>query len=102
MDKKDISLLIGNALDRFDTSLYSFLAPVMAPIFFPGYDPVVQLILAYATSITSLFARPIGTFLFGTLALYCGPLYALSYSLIGVGVATVIIGAIPAYEIVGW
>src|SRR5665213_55435 len=100
--KKDISILIGNALDRFDTSLYGFLAPVMGPIFFPHHDPVVQLLLTYATSATSLFSRPLGTFLFGMIARYKGPLCGLSYSLIGVAVTTVCIGCIPRYDVLGW
>ena len=99
--KKDISILIGNALDRFDTSLYGFLAPVMGPIFFPGHDPVVQLMLTYATSATSLFSRPIGTFLFGAIAREKGPLFGLLYSLIGVAVTTICIGCIPSYSVIG-
>lgn len=100
--KKDISILIGNALDRFDTSLYGFLAPVMGPIFFPHYDPVVQLMLTYSTSLTLLFSRPIGTFLFGMIAHYKGPVFGLSYSLIGVAITTVCIGCIPSYQTIGW
>ena len=99
--KKDISILIGNALDRFDTSLYGFLAPVMGPIFFPDYDPVVQLILTYATSITSLVSRPLGTLIFGIIARNKGPVFGLSYSLIGVAITTVCIGCIPSYATIG-
>src|SRR4029077_17815996 len=95
--KKDISIFVGNALDRFDTSLYGFLAPIMGPIFFPHHDPVVQLMVIYATSATSLFSRPIGTMLFGMLARRKGPIFALSYSLIGVAFFTVCIGCIPGY-----
>jgi MFS family permease len=102
MKKIDLSIIMGNVLDKFDTSLYSFLAPLLAPIFFPNYDPAVQLILTYATSITSIFARPCGTFLFGTCARYYGPVYALSYSLMGVAITTIIIGLIPGYGHVGW
>lgn len=100
--KCDISILIGNVLDRFDTSLYGFLAPIMGPVFFPDYDPVVQLMLTYATSVTSLFSRPIGTFLFGMLAKKRGPMFSLSYSLIGVAMATVIIGCLPGYRVIGY
>lgn len=100
--KKDISILLGNALDRFDTSLYGFLAPVMGPIFFPHHDPIVQLMLTYATSFTSLFSRPLGTIIFGMLARYKGPVFGLSYSLIGVGITTVFIGCIPSYVTIGW
>lgn len=100
--KRDISILIGNALDRFDTSLYGFLAPVMGPIFFPDHDVVVQLILTYATSITSLFSRPIGAFVFGMIAQHKGPTCGLSYSLMGVAVTTMCIGCIPSHAAIGW
>lgn len=102
MDKKDISLLIGNALDKFDGALYGFLAPVLAPIFFPNHDHVMQLILSYATSLIAVIARPLGTFIFGMFAQSWGPVRVLSYSLMGVAVATVMIGCIPGYNIIGW
>src|SRR5689334_3744325 len=76
----DLSILLGNALERFDTSLYSFLAPIMAPLFFPHYDPIVQLIAMYGIAATSFIARPVGTFMFCVLAKKCGSLYALSSS----------------------
>ena len=102
LSKKDLSILIGNSLDHFDTSLYGFLAPVLAPIFFPKYEPIVQLILAYSILATSLFTRPIGAITFGLIAQALGPIKALSYSLIGVSICTVIIGLLPTYTIVGW
>ncbi len=102
MKKNDITILLGNILDKYDTSLYSFLAPVLAPLFFPHHDPAVQLILTYATSFTSVCARPCGAFFFGMYARRYGPLCSLSYSLLGVALTTMIIGLIPDYHVVGW
>jgi MFS family permease len=102
LTKKDLSILVGNALDNFDTFIYGFLAPLLAPIFFPDYDPIVQLILAYSVLMISLFARPLGAFIFGTIARKHGPIFGLSYSLIGVAVATVYTGFLPSYEDIGW
>lgn len=99
--KKDLSILVGNVLDHFDTALYSFLAPVLAPLFFPSYDPTVQLILAYSILATSMITRPIGTFIFGILAKNNGPIGPLSLSLIGMSVATLSIGLLPSFEVVG-
>ena len=65
LTKKDISILLGNVLDHFDIALFGFFAPLLGPVFFPAYDPVVQLILTYGLSITSLLSKPIGTYLFG-------------------------------------
>lgn len=102
INKRDTSILIGNTLDHFDTSIYSFLAPMLAPIFFPKYDPIVQLILAYSILATSLVTRPLGAFVFGILAKKYGPVICLSYSLIGVAITTVLIGLIPEYAAIGW
>src|SRR5438093_892004 len=102
LTKKDLSILVGNALDNFDTSIYSFLAPLLAPVFFPKYDPIVQLILAYTVLMISLFARPLGAFIFGVIARKHGPVFGLSYSLIGVAIATVYTGFLPSYEDIGW
>lgn len=102
LTKKDVSILLGNALDHFDLSLFSFFAPLLGPVFFPTYDPVVQLILTYGLSITSLFSKPIGTVLFGMIARNHGPLVGLSYSLIGVAITTMCIGCVPSYADIGW
>jgi MFS family permease len=102
LTKKDLSILVGNALDNFDTSIYAFLAPLLAPAFFPTYDPVVQLILAYSVMMISIFSRPLGAFIFGVIARKKGPVFGLSYSLIGVAVATVYTGFLPTYESIGW
>ncbi len=32
--RTDVSIIIGNALEHFDTSLYVFLAPILARFFF--------------------------------------------------------------------
>lgn len=102
MTQKDTSILIGNALDHYDTAIYGFLAPFLGPVFFPNYDPVVQLILAYSVLGTSLVTRPIGAFIFGLVARTYGPVSGLSYSLIGIAFSTVYIGFLPSYADVGW
>lgn len=99
--RKDFTILLGNAVDHFDTSIYAFLAPVMAPLFFPHADPAVGLIMAYSIFATSIITRPFGTYIFGMIAKVSGPNRALSYSLIGVGIATFLIGTLPNYAIIG-
>ena len=99
--KKDFIILLGNAVDHFDTSIYFFLAPVIAPLFFPHSDPVVALIMAYGILATSMVTRPVGTYIFGMIARTGGPSKALSHSLIGVGMATMMIGVLPDYHTIG-
>ncbi len=102
LSKREWSLLMGNALDHFDAALYGFLAPILAPLFFPHSDPVVQLILAYSVLGTSLITRPLGAFVFGVLAHRKEPGQVLSFSLMGVAVMTTAIGCLPTYDRIGW
>ena len=102
ISKKDFTILLGNAADHFDTSLYVFIAPTIAPIFFPNDDPIIELILAYSILATSIITRPLGTYIFGALAHFHGPGRALSYSLTGVGLATLCIGFLPGYNFIGF
>ncbi len=100
--KTDISILIGNILDHFDTALYSLLAPILAPIFFPNHDPVVQLILAYSVLTTSIVTRPIGAVLSGVIAQKTGAAPVLAYSLISTAIVVMVQGLIPTHEQMGY
>lgn len=102
MQKKDLSILIGNGLDHFDTAIYSFLAPILSMIFFPKDDTIVALILTYSVLTTSIITRPVGSIIFSIIVKKRGATLALSYSLIGVAITTMSIGFIPTYQMIGW
>lgn len=102
ISQKDTSILIGNALDHYDSAVYGFLAPILGTYFFPNYDPIVQLILTYSILATSLITRPVGSFIFGMVARKYGPVSGMSYSLIGVAITSVCIGFLPTYAHIGW
>jgi len=101
LSKQDFTILLGNVVDHFDRYLYVFLAPVLAPLFFPNSDPIIALIIAYSILATSIITRPIGVYVFGMIAKIHGPTKALSNSLIGVGFATLSIGLLPDYNLIG-
>jgi len=101
LSKRDYSILIGSAVDHFDTALYSFLAPIFAQLFFPTSDPIISLILAYSVLATTIITRPLGSYIFGLIALTSGPAVSLSYSLIGVGITTLVLGFLPTYNQIG-
>ncbi len=102
LTRQDLSIIIGNGLDHFDIALYGFIAPILSKIFFPNNDPIVSLILAYSVLASSIITRPVGAIIFSIIAKKWGAPLALSYSLIGVAVATVLMSIIPSYEMVGW
>jgi MFS family permease len=101
LSKRDFSIVIGNAVDHFDSALYGFLAPIMGPIFFPNHDPAISIILAYSIFATSIITRPLGSLIFGYIANRYGALNSLYYSLIGVAVTTMMIGLLPSHAAIG-
>lgn len=101
LSKRDCSILIGNAVDHFDTALYSFLAPLFAAEFFPSNDPAVSLIIAYSVLGTTIITRPLGSYIFSLMANNHGPAMSLSYSLIGIGITSFTFGLLPTYAMIG-
>ncbi len=102
LSTRDYSILIGSAVDHFDTALYAFLAPIFAEVFFPNSDPIISLILAYSVFASTIITRPLGSYFFGIIAMSYGPAVSLSYSLLGVGISTCAIGIMPTYEEIGF
>lgn len=100
-NKIDLSILLGNVVIHFDSALYTFLAPVFAGVFFPEFDPVTQLILAYSILGSSLVTKPVGSFLFGYIANKFGPSKAMSYSLAGAVVGSMLMAIVPGFETLG-
>lgn len=100
--RRNISIILANVLDHFDANLYGFIAPIMAPLFFPKQEPIIQLILAYSFLATSNITRPIGVLIFGWLAARYDPWKILRITLIGVGVSTFTMGCIPTFSSAGY
>lgn len=99
--KNKITILLGNALDHYDTHIYALLAPFIASVFFAPGDNLTNQIAAFGIASIGVITRPFGAILFGRLALTIGPLKALRYSLVGVAMATFLIALLPSYEQVG-
>lgn len=95
------STIIGNILDHYDSALYAFLAPFLAPIFFPDSNPVVGLILVYGLKSSAMLTRPLGAAFFGYLAIKHSIKNILALTLIGVAICTFFIGIIPTYNDIG-
>lgn len=90
--------LFGNVLEHRDKALFTFLAPFIAPLFFPKTDLTTVLINIYGIFFLSLLTRPLGAIFFGFLADRYGRTCTISVTLIGMAVATFGIGCVPTYE----
>ncbi|MGL4348067.1 MAG: MFS transporter [Chlamydiales bacterium] len=99
--RNQISGIIGNLLEHYDTALFSLLAPFLAPIFFTNKDPLTALIFTYSILCSGFLVRPIGAILFGWIGDSFGRKQALSISLLGMSITTICIGFIPSYREIG-
>jgi MFS family permease len=90
--------MIGNILDHYDTALYSFLCPFIAPLLFPDSDPAIGLMLGFGIGSCSFLSRPLGSLFFGRLTYSQGIKKTLPLSLWGIALSTGSIGLIPSYS----
>jgi MFS-type transporter involved in bile tolerance (Atg22 family) len=100
-NKNFFAAIIGNMLDRYDMALYGLMAAFIAPSFFPSEDPIVGIIKAYGVMALGILTRPIGSLLFGKLAMQIGARKVMIICLTGVAFSTGSIGLIPSYESIG-
>ncbi|RPD97824.1 MFS transporter [Candidatus Pantoea deserta] len=97
-----IASLTGSAIEWFDYFLYGTAAAlVFNKLFFPMVDPVIGLILAYLSFSLTFFIRPIGGVIFAHIGDRIGRKKTLVLTLSLMGGATVLIGLLPTYEMIG-
>jgi MFS family permease len=90
---------VGTTLEWYDFTIYNVMAAlVFNAVFFPKYDPVVGTLLAFSTYAVGYFSRPVGGFLFGHLGDRWGRRFVLFATLMLMGIATCLIGVLPAYR----
>lgn len=93
---------LGTMFEFYDFVIYGLsTALVFNVLFFPADDPLVGTLLAFATFAVGFLARPIGGILFGHLGDRRGRKPAIVMTITIMGVATVLIGALPTYATIG-
>ncbi|SCU85011.1 MFS transporter, MHS family [Cupriavidus necator] len=96
-----IATVIGNGLEWFDFTVYSFFAVIIARLFFPTGDDLSSLLLAVATFGVGFFMRPVGGIVLGIYADRVGRKAALSLTILLMALGTTLIGIAPTYDQVG-
>jgi len=94
--------LTGTALEYYDFAVYSAAAALVFPqLFFPGEDPLTGTLLSFSTYAVGFIARPVGGVVFGRLGDQIGRKNVLVWTLVLIGVATLLIGLLPGYAAIG-
>jgi len=97
-----ISSLVGNVVEWFDFYIYGFAAAtIFNVLFFPEFDPLMGTLAAFATFAAGFIARPFGGILWGHFGDRIGRKKMLVASLVLMGLATALIGALPTYAQIG-
>jgi metabolite-proton symporter len=99
-----VASLIGTSIEFYDFYIYATAASLVFPaLFFPNTtDPTTQLLSSFAVFGVAFVARPVGSVLFGHFGDRIGRKATLVASLLTMGIATVLIGLIPAASTPGW
>ncbi|WP_404991110.1 MFS transporter [Cupriavidus pauculus] len=96
-----IATVIGNGLEWFDFTVYSFFAVIIAKLFFPTGNELSSLLLAVATFGVGFFMRPVGGIILGVYADRVGRKAALSLTILLMAAGTTLIGIAPTYDQIG-
>jgi len=92
---------IGNALEFFDFTVFTFLMLVIGPLFFPAASGYGQLLLTTATFGVGFLMRPVGGMLIGSYADRHGRRAAMTLTLWLMGLGCALIAAAPTYAQMG-
>ncbi|WP_025586020.1 MFS transporter [Cupriavidus taiwanensis] len=99
--KAIIAATIGNGLEWFDFTVYSFFAVIIAKLFFPTGNDLTSFLLTVATFGVGFFMRPVGAIVLGVYADRVGRKAALTLTILLMALGTAIIGLAPTYDQIG-
>ncbi|MFM1952983.1 MAG: hypothetical protein RL187_192 [Actinomycetota bacterium] len=101
--KVAVASFVGTALESYDQYVYAWLAALfVGPLFFEPLGPVGGVLASFATFAVTFFVRPLGAIIFGHLGDRLGRRTTLIITIVLMGVATGLIGALPTYAQMGW
>lgn len=100
---KVLAVFLGTIVEFYDYSLYGFSAGIIVEKFFLNSDYLTSLANVFAIYYIGYLSKPLGSLIFGRIGDYYGRRAALSTTIIGIAIPTVIIGLLPDYSIIeGW
>src|SRR5262245_8095790 len=97
-----VASTVGTTIEWYDFFLYGTAAALVFPqLFFPGLDSFVGQIASFSTFTVGFLARPLGGVIFGHFGDRFGRKSSLVATLLLMGVSTLLIGFLPAYDQIG-
>ncbi|HEX7385897.1 MAG TPA: MFS transporter [Castellaniella sp.] len=98
-----LASMAGTTIEWYDFFLYgSAAALIFNKIFFPSFDPLTGTLAAFATYTVGFLARPLGGIVFGHFGDRVGRKSTFLFTLLLMGVPTILIGFVPSYDSIGY
>lgn len=99
---KVIGAFLGTIVEYYDYGIYGFSANILAAKFFPYHDYLTGLTNIFTIYAVARLSKPLGSLIFGYVGDHYGRKTALSATIIGIVIPTMIIGMLPEYSVIGW
>ncbi len=96
-----VSGSIGNLVEWYDWYAYAAFSLYFAPVFFPGKDATANLLNTAGIFAVGFLMRPIGGWLFGSLADRRGRKWAMTVSVLIMSFGSLMIAVTPSYNSIG-
>lgn len=92
---------LGNLIEWYEFAMYAYMAPIIAPLFFPSSNPTASILSTFLVFALAFFLRPVGAVLFGRMTDRIGRKPVLMMVIGLMTVATTCIGLLPTHESIG-
>ncbi|MFW2829295.1 MFS transporter [Sphingomonas sp. ID0503] len=96
-----VASTLGTVFEWYDFFIYGTLAAIIGRQFFPAGNETAQFLLVLATFGIGFGMRPIGAALFGHFGDRLGRKYTFLATIVVMGLATALVGAMPSYASIG-
>lgn len=99
--KAILSGSVGNLVEWYDWYAYSAFSLYFAPVFFPDSSPTAQLLNTAGIFAVGFLMRPVGGWLFGSIADRVGRKRAMTLSVLLMSFGSLLIACTPGYASIG-
>lgn len=93
--------IIGNALEWYEFSLFAYLSPVIASLFFPDNNPATSLLATMLVFAAGFIVRPLGSIFLGHLGDRYGRAKTLKFTILLMSISSILTGFLPTYKQAG-
>ncbi len=91
----------GTVIEWYEFYIFGALAATVSPLFYPPGNETMALIAYLSTFAVGFVVRPFGALFFGRIGDLVGRKYAFLVTLVIMGGATALVGALPTYATIG-